>query len=554
MRAFVFSCILGAVLSAVALAAELPTVEQAIPASVNALGTPAMTDFHDGGVQIAVTTSSPEAQAHVLQGINHLNGGWEFEASRHFAAAMKLDPNCLLAHWGMVLSLLNPSPETLDSLAACTERLLELSIDSKASDLEKRYVFGLVKYLEGGPAAAGEMYRAVAEKYPNDIESVMLAALFSRGGFDEMGDATPDQERAEKLLLDLVERHPKNPAPLNTLLTIHAEAGDLQSDLEKARQLCGMMPDYAPYFHLLGHYEWRCGNHGRAVAAFGKATRMYQQWMLTNKVSVADCPDWVRAECYRIVAINSKGDAATALAAAQLLARRESPKGRGSSSGSRALMWEAKTLPARLKMCVSEKGNAAEAAKFLPSAKEVKSYSSSSVANWWVDGLRISFEVQRLIDAGTTEKAKDATAAFSQHIMMMDQQREAAMANGEMSQWLRSHKALRILEAEKLGALALAGPEHGRGAAFNWFSSAADLQGPSTMLYPPLLLHPMSLDLGNYHLEHGTPEDAIEDYQRALRLFPNDMAALRKLKQAASVAKNSALEAEADARIKALVE
>ena len=41
---------------------------------------------------------------------------------------------------------------------------------------------------------------------------------------------------------------------------------DLGASVELARKLCLMAPDYAPYFHLSGHYEWRCGQHeiGRA--------------------------------------------------------------------------------------------------------------------------------------------------------------------------------------------------------------------------------------------------------------------------------------------------
>ena len=92
-------------------AALLPDMEAAIPDSVKALAEPAMTSF-PGGIQTAVTAVTEKAQTHVNQGLNHLHGGWEFEASRHFAAAMREDPECLLAHWGMLMSLLSPSPET----------------------------------------------------------------------------------------------------------------------------------------------------------------------------------------------------------------------------------------------------------------------------------------------------------------------------------------------------------------------------------------------------------------------------------------------------------
>ena len=70
---------------------EVPTVAECIPASIEALGTPAIFPFHKGLVT-AVTATTELAQTHTVQGLNHLYGGWEFEATRHFCAALKEDP------------------------------------------------------------------------------------------------------------------------------------------------------------------------------------------------------------------------------------------------------------------------------------------------------------------------------------------------------------------------------------------------------------------------------------------------------------------------------
>jgi hypothetical protein len=76
---------------------------------------------------------------------------------------------------------------------------------------------------------------------------------------------------------------------------------------------------------LLGHYEWRSGNHARASAAFGRASTLYQKWMRQNALSVADCPEWPKAETYRVVALLSMGDYETAHAAAKQIAKAELP-------------------------------------------------------------------------------------------------------------------------------------------------------------------------------------------------------------------------------------
>ncbi len=526
-------------------------VEAAIPDPVKALGEPAMLQFPDG-IRMAVTASTEKAQAHANQGMNHLHGGWEFEASRHFAAAMREDPDCLLAHWGMVMSLLSPSPETGPARNVATDRLLDLVDAGKGSDLERGYVYGLIKYIEEGPAGAATAFRKVAAQFPDDMQAGIFAALFSRSGYDDFGTATPDQEEAEKSLLAMIAKHPQSSLPLNALLSIRAEAPDLEPSVDLARKLCQMVPDYAPYFHLLGHYEWRSGQHGKAASAFGRAASYFENWMKDQKATVADCPDWVKAECYRIVSLVSKGDFETAYAAARQVAGTPVPKDRGASPGARLLMWDAKTLPARVLLHRGLRGNADEGLHSLPKPADIKNTHQTSLAYWWIDGLRLALEARRLIDAKEMATAKDVVAALTHHGEAMSKTQSAATASGERSAWNRSFRAMEVLASDLRGRLALAGPADLRGPAYNWFASAADRQHPAPMMFPPMILTPMAIRLGDYYLAVRQPKEAIENYQRALTTFPNDMNALLGLKTAFEQAKLPVDAAATDLRIQQL--
>lgn len=510
---------------------EIPNVESAIPDSVKALGEPAIFNF-PSGIRMAVTAATDSAQAHVNQGMNQLHGGWEFEASRHFAAAMREDPECLLAHWGMVMTLLTPSPETGLARNAAAERLLHLVDQGKGSELERGYAYGLIKYIDEGPAAAAAAFIKVADKFPNDLQASVFASLFGRGGYNELGDPTPDQENAEKRLRTLIEKNPLNPLPLYALLSIQAEGKDLTQSLELARKLCQMSPEYAPYFHLLGHYEWRCGEHGKAATAFGRASSNYEKWIKENKSSVADCPEWVKAECYRIVAIVSKGEFDNAYAAARRVASTPLDPKRLSSPGCRLLLWDAETLPARILLHRGLRGNADEALHSLPSPGDIKNTHSASLAFWWIDGLRFALEARRLIDNGKFSEAQEVVAAFTHQGESMSKTQSLAATFGERSSWNRSYRALEVLASELQGDLAMAGPKERVGIAYNWFASATDRQRPASMMYPPMILTPMAIHLGEYYLSVGKAPEAIEAYQRALAEFPNDMNALVGLKTA----------------------
>jgi tetratricopeptide (TPR) repeat protein len=516
--------------------ARNPAVEAAIPEPVRALGDPAMMSFPNG-IRMAVTAATDKAQAHVNQGMNHVHGGWEFEASRHFAAAMREDPECLLAHWGMLLSLLTPSPETDSARAAVTKRLLDLVDRGIGTELERGYAYGLIKYIEEGPVGAANAFRKVAARFPNDMQATIFAALFSRGGYDEFGTATPDQEAAEKSLLALTEKFPDSPVPLNALLTIRAEAPVLSPWLDLAAKLTRMSPDYAPYFHLLGHYEWRSGRHGKAAAAFGHASSRFDQWMKENKATLADCPEWAKAECYRIVSLVSKGDFDTAYAASRQIAATPVPKNRPASPGARLLMWDAKTLPARILLHRGLPGNATEALASLPTPRETQEFRKHSLAHLWIDGLRLSLDAQRLIDGKNLGSARDVTTALSQIGEGMSKTQATATATGERSSWNRAFRALEVLASDLRGQLALAGPKDRASIAYNWFASAADRQRPAPMMFPPMILTPMAIRLGHYHLTIGQTTEAIEAFERALVAFPNDMHALLGLKSAYEAAR-----------------
>lgn len=512
-------------------ATDIPTIEECIPASVSLLGSPAVFPFHKGLVT-AVSAANETAQLHTLQGLNHLHGSWEFEAMRHFAVAMREDSRCLMAHWGMVMAMLAPSPETDIHRIAATKRLLELIDEGEGTELERGYAYGLIKYIEEGPKGAADAFRRVADKFPREMQSGIFAALFGRTGYDALGTATPDQATAEERLLKLVERDPNAALPLHALLLIRAEAPDLKPSLELARRLCQLVPDYAPYFHVLGHYEWRCGEHSKSAAAFGRAASLYSIWMKESKATPADCAGWVRAECYRVVALASKSDFDNALASADKIATTTVDPARPSAPGTRRLLWDAKTLPARVLLRRAAPGDSAKALASLPDPKESEPFREKSLSHWWVDGVRITLEAQRLLDAQELVKASETINALTFHGQAMAKRQAFATDIGEQPEWRSSFHSLEMLAAELRGRLALAGPPDGHGSAFNWFRAAADRQKPSTMLNPPPILTPMAMRLGDYYIARNQGHKAVGAYEEALAAFPGDKETEQRLAKA----------------------
>jgi tetratricopeptide (TPR) repeat protein len=315
-----------------------------------------------------------------------------------------------------------------------------------------------------------------------------------------------------------------------------------------------MEPDYPPAFHLLGHYEWRCGNHARAVSAFGRASAFYQKWMKQNQVTVADCPEWVKAECYRVIALLSMGDLDTAYAAALQVAATPIPKDRPSSPGTRFLLWDGKTLPARILIHSGLMEDVIKASQALPTAETISPYIKYSLAYWWIDGLRFALEAQRLCDAGKIDNARQLSAVLDQHILHMEKTKDAAAANGERSQWQRAFRALKIISNDVHGRIAMSGPLDMRETAYNWYSSALEYQHHEPLLYAPLILTPMATRLGTFYLKTQHPDKAEDYFQRALEFMPNHIQSLTGLKAALVASEKSADAAKIEKQIQSLKE
>jgi len=118
----------------------------------------------------------------------------------------------------------------------------------------------------------------------------------------------------------------------------------------------------------------------------------------------------------------------------------------------------------------------------------------------------------------------------------MAERQSVASALGEQTEWRLSFQSLEILAAELRGSLALAGPAKGQGSAFNWFRAAADRQKPATMLNPPIILTPLAMRLGDYHIARNQGHQAVEAYSEALAAFPRDMETEKRLVKARELA------------------
>jgi tetratricopeptide (TPR) repeat protein len=454
-----------------------------------------------------------------------------------------------MANFGVTFALLGADSEFIKVRIAAVDRTLAL-VDAKVgSELERGYVYALTKLLEEGPLSAADAFGQVSRKFPNDVQAKLFESYFRRAGFDEYGSPKPEQELAQEMIQALMKKQPDSPMLMHCWLMMRTENLLCREDLPMARKLCELVPDYPPYYHLLGHYEWRSGNYRKAVSAFSRCGDLYLAWMKQAGLSIVDCPEWIRAEVYRAVALASSGDYDSALDAASALTKVPIPLDRMESAGARMMYWEAKTLQARLLMRRGAVGDAALALQTIPQPDEVKSLVERTKVGSFYQGLVIALEGGKALTEGNKQRAEEMYQLMILHGEKMEAVRQQAMKLGEIAPFSRAFICLEILALELKGNIAMASGSASSGAAYNWYSGARERQTLATRMLPPISLFPMSAHVAQHFEVRKDWKSAQEAYEEGLEYWPNDLILLEGLKNVHLQQKNQAAADKAAAQI-----
>ncbi len=154
-----------------------------------------------GNVDFPITTKDPMAQKFFNQGVAQLHGFWFYEAERSFRQAAMLDPDCVMAYWGMALA--NQTNE--DRFVEFTKETKRRAESVKLTEKEQEFIFRL------GSHRGFEFF---LEKYPDDIEALSFEAIqpFVRKQYEMKKIRKRVSERGDGLLDKVFAQNPLHPA------------------------------------------------------------------------------------------------------------------------------------------------------------------------------------------------------------------------------------------------------------------------------------------------------------------------------------------------------
>ena len=243
-----------------------------------------------------ISTTSKQAQRYFDQGLTLSYAFNHKEAIRSFRGALKHDPDCAMAYWGIAYASgphVNRPMDQEDNDRAWAALQRALALKSKATAKEQAYIEAMAQRYQAGFAedrstldkAYAAAMREVTRQFPDDLDAhtIFSEALMNTMPWDywlKDRSPKPETEEAFAALRLVINRNPNHPGANHFF--IHAvEAGPQpELGLPAADRLGGFAPQAGHLVHMPAHIYMRVGQYREAELANRsavKADRSYIQ-------------------------------------------------------------------------------------------------------------------------------------------------------------------------------------------------------------------------------------------------------------------------------------
>lgn len=241
-----------------------------------------------------VTTKSKQAQRYFDQGLTLCYAFNHTEAVRSFRGALKHDPDCAMAYWGIAYASgphVNRPMDAADNVRAWEALQKALALKSGAGIREQAYIDAMARRYQAGfvedRSALDKAYaaamRELTRQFPDDLDAHVLfsEALMNTMPWDywlKDRSPKPETEEAFAALRYVINRNPDHPGANH--FYIHAvEAGPHpEQGIPSADRLRDYAPQAGHLVHMPAHIYIRVGQYYEAEIAnvlAAKADRSY---------------------------------------------------------------------------------------------------------------------------------------------------------------------------------------------------------------------------------------------------------------------------------------
>src|SRR4051812_36403588 len=232
------------------------------------------------------TSCNDVAQRRFDRAMHYQHSYWYLNAKEVFEEALKADPTCAMAQWGIALTLMDnphnaiPRPNLAPGLAA----IQKAKAMGAKTERERDYIDALlVMYADYDNIPHMQRMRMmrdaqakVAAKYPDDDEAQIAYAITLNTSADLNDKTYAQQSKGAAILEPLSVRLPKHPGVTHYLIHLYDYPATAQKGLDAANRYARIAPAAPHAQHMPSHIYTRVGYWKESIdsnAASVKAAR-----------------------------------------------------------------------------------------------------------------------------------------------------------------------------------------------------------------------------------------------------------------------------------------
>jgi tetratricopeptide (TPR) repeat protein len=239
-----------------------------------------------------IATKSADAQKFFDQGLSLLYGFNRYEALRSFRKAAELDPQSVMAHWGMAMSqgpYINMDGDpSFDLKGACSAVAAGQKI-ATAPERERAYLKTVAAWCpqnktpEYKPDTYVAAVRELVDRYPDDLdaqtllaESLMIPVRWKWYSAD--GAPAKGVVECERILEGVLRRWPEHPGANHYYIHAVEASPTPERAIASAQRLMGTIPSVGHMVHMPGHIWLILGDWGQAAGVNERAAQVDREY------------------------------------------------------------------------------------------------------------------------------------------------------------------------------------------------------------------------------------------------------------------------------------
>ena len=215
------------------------------------------------------TSCNEVAQRRFDRAMRYQHSFWYLQAKEVFEEALKADPTCAMAYWGIALTYLdNPhSAIPRGNLAPGLAAIQKAKEMGAKTERERDYVDALMlMYADYDKLSHTQRIRAfrdaqakMAAKYPDDDEAQIAYAITLNTSADVSDKTYAQQSKGAGILEPLSKRLPQHPGVTHYLIHLYDYPATAEKGLEAANRYAKVAPAAPHAQHMPSHIYTRVG-------------------------------------------------------------------------------------------------------------------------------------------------------------------------------------------------------------------------------------------------------------------------------------------------------